>query len=86
MNTWVATCTSALLARSSASVSVYPICETIIAQVHPSYFTKKEKVSNEKIIKTTLVDASTSALLARSSASVSVCPALEALCAQVHPL
>jgi hypothetical protein len=42
--TLFATCKSALLTRSSASVSVCPPSEAYIAQVHPSYFKKENKM------------------------------------------
>jgi hypothetical protein len=43
MITSSAACSSALLARSSASVSVSPSCEANIAQVSPFYFKSKIK-------------------------------------------
>jgi hypothetical protein len=43
MITLVAASKSALLARSSASVSVCPSCEAHIAQVYPSFFNSKIK-------------------------------------------
>jgi hypothetical protein len=40
--TLLAACTSALFARSSATVSVYPPCEAHIRQVSPLYFKVKK--------------------------------------------
>jgi 1,2-phenylacetyl-CoA epoxidase PaaB subunit len=44
MTTLEAACTSALLARSSASVSVWQCSEAHIAQLYPSYFKSKIKL------------------------------------------
>jgi hypothetical protein len=44
MITLVAACMSALLAKSSARVSVCPPCEAFIAQVTPFYYKKQNKI------------------------------------------